>query len=86
MDMEGSVGVPTSLMMDPGDRTEVEAIKFAVNRIRNTGFEAIDFAPGRSALHGRNLRGCCPSHLAALRISSRDHWHEEVRLPATTSV
>ena len=53
--MEEYVGVPTSLMMDPGDRTEVEAIKFAVNRIGNAGFKAIELAPAQfKAVVGRN--------------------------------
>jgi sugar phosphate isomerase/epimerase len=55
MDMEEYIGVPTSLMMDPGDKTELQAIKFAVNRIRNAGFQAIELAPAQfKAVAGRN--------------------------------
>ncbi len=55
MDMEEYIGVPTSLMMDPGDKTDVQAIRFAVNRIRNTGFQAIELAPAQfKAFAGRD--------------------------------
>jgi sugar phosphate isomerase/epimerase len=53
--MEESIGVPTSLMMDPGDRTDAQAIKFAVNRIRNAGFKTVEIAPGQfRSLAGKN--------------------------------
>jgi sugar phosphate isomerase/epimerase len=45
--MEESIGVPTSLMMDPGDRTDAQAIKLAVNHIRKAGFKTIEVAPGQ---------------------------------------
>jgi sugar phosphate isomerase/epimerase len=45
--MEESIGVPTSLMMDPGDKTDVQAIKFGVNRIRDAGFKTVEIAPGQ---------------------------------------
>ncbi len=45
--MEENIGVPTSLMMDRGDRTEAQAITFAVNRIRDAGFKTVEIAPGQ---------------------------------------
>jgi sugar phosphate isomerase/epimerase len=45
--MEENIGVPTSLMVDPGDRTEAQAIRFAVNRIRDAGFKTVEIAPGQ---------------------------------------
>ncbi len=45
--MEEYIGVPTSLMMDAGGRTEAQAIQFAVNRIRDAGFKAVEIAPGQ---------------------------------------
>ena len=53
--MEESIGVPTSLMMDPGDRTEAQAIQFAVNRIRKAGFRTVEIAPGQfKGVAGKN--------------------------------
>jgi len=53
--MEESIGVPTSLMMDPGDRTEAQAIQFAVNRIRKAGFRTVEIAPGQfRSVTGKN--------------------------------
>lgn len=53
--MEEYIGVPTALMMDPDDKTEVQAIKFAVNRIRDAGFKAIELAPAQfKPVSGRN--------------------------------
>ncbi len=45
--MEDRFGVPTSLMALQGDRTEAQAIRFAVNAIRNAGFKAIEISPGQ---------------------------------------
>jgi sugar phosphate isomerase/epimerase len=53
--MEEYIGVPTSLMMDAGDRTEAQAIQFAVNRIRDAGFKAVEIAPGQfRSIAGKN--------------------------------
>src|SRR5512143_980975 len=53
--MEESIGVPTSLMMDRGDRTDAQAIKFAVSRIRDAGFKTVEIAPGQfRSLAGKN--------------------------------
>ena len=53
--MEDSIGVPTSLMMNPGDKTDAQAIKFAVNHIRNAGFMTVEIAPGQfRSVAGKN--------------------------------
>ncbi len=45
--MEDRFGVPTSLMIVQGDRTEARAIRFAANGIRSAGFKAIEISPGQ---------------------------------------
>ncbi len=45
--IQNRFGVPTSLMLVQGDRTEAQAIRFAVNGIRSAGFKAIEISPGQ---------------------------------------
>jgi sugar phosphate isomerase/epimerase len=53
--IEESIGVPTSLMMDPGDRTDAQAIKLAVTHIRDAGFKTVEVAPGQfRSVAGKN--------------------------------
>jgi sugar phosphate isomerase/epimerase len=53
--MEEFIGVPTSLMMDPGDKTDAQAILSAVKSIQNSGFKTVEIAPGQfRSVAGKN--------------------------------